>query len=92
MRALAAVAAAVATLALSGATAPANADTPDTVALTEVQRAYVVDALPLCQFEDCSDVAAITDSEPGLWRDDDTGNWYLTYADRSLLIVDDTAR
>lgn len=66
----------------------AYADSVDSVALSDIAD---INALPMCELEDCSDVATVTDSSPGLWVDGDTGDWYLTFSDRSLVIVDDTA-
>ena len=46
-----------------------------------------IDALPVCRMEDGSDVAI--DQLPCIWTND--GNAWLTYEDRSFLVVDDTA-
>lgn len=42
--------------------------------------------LPVCAYEDGSDALSL----PCVWTDTDTGNAYLTYADRSYLVLDDT--
>jgi hypothetical protein len=55
----------------------------ETVNLSELPG---IDSMPVCRMEDGSDVAAL----PCVWTND--GNAWLTYADRSLLIVDDTVR
>lgn len=44
------------------------------------------DLLPTCAQEDCSDQP----HQVGMWLDDDTGNWYLSLGERSLLVIDDT--
>jgi hypothetical protein len=57
----------------------------ETVNLSELP---AIDSMPVCQMEDGSDVdpAAL----PCVWTNG--GNAWLTYEDRSLLIVDDTVR
>src|SRR5262245_367707 len=51
------------------------------VNLTDVPN---IDSLPTCALEDGSDAASL----PCVWTND--GNTWLTYADHSVLIVDDT--
>jgi hypothetical protein len=55
----------------------------DTINLSELPQ---IDSLPVCQMEDGSDAATL----PCVWSND--GNAWLTYADHSVLIVDDTVR
>jgi len=45
-----------------------------------------IDSMPVCRMEDGSDVAI--DQLPCVWHND--GNEWLTYEDRSLLVIDDT--
>ncbi|MCV7015560.1 hypothetical protein H7I40_24475 [Mycolicibacterium madagascariense] len=59
----------------------------DTVKLTELHTVDGVD-YPACAYEDCSDQP----TGVGLWEDHDTGNWYLTTPEKSVLVVDDTVR
>ena len=61
----------------------AHAD--DTINLSDLP---TIDSMPVCHIEDGSDVA--TDQLPCVWTND--GNAWLTYADHSVLIVDDTVR
>lgn len=44
------------------------------------------DMLPICGLEDCSDQPG----QVGMWLDRDTGNWWLSLGESSLLVVDDT--
>jgi hypothetical protein len=55
----------------------------DEVSLSEIRN---VDALPVCSAEDCSDQPG----QVGMWLDRDTGDWYLSVGQSSLLIIDDT--
>jgi hypothetical protein len=55
----------------------------DTVNLSQLED---IDSLPVCQLEDGSDAASL----PCLWTND--GNAWLTYADHSVLVVDNTVR
>lgn len=73
-----AVAAAVGAMLLADPTADAE---PATISMT-------VDGLdyPVCSVEDCSDQP----NQIGLWEDKDTGDWYLSIGESSLLVVDDT--
>jgi hypothetical protein len=63
--------------------------TPDgrqAVYLSDV--AGLVDQLPVCAVEDCSDQPGQT----GMWLDRDTGDWYMEIGEAvTLLIDDDTA-
>ena len=61
-------------------TAAAHADV-DTVELTSIAD---IDTLPVCEMEDGSDAPSL----PCIWGNE--GNAWLTFADHSLLIVDDT--
>ncbi|AEM05903.1 hypothetical protein TIROTHETA9_84 [Mycobacterium phage TiroTheta9] len=45
-----------------------------------------IDMLPECVEEDCSDQPG----QVGMWLDEDTGNWYLSLGESSVLVVDDT--
>jgi hypothetical protein len=67
-----------------GHAAPAGVDAyayESTVELTDIPN---IDALAVCELEDGSDAA----SYPCIWGNE--GNAWLTYPDRSLLIVDNT--
>jgi len=57
---------------------------PPTVPLTTL----TVDGVdyPVCAQEDCSDQP----QSVGLWLDKDTGNWWLSTGEASILVVDDT--
>jgi hypothetical protein len=45
--------------------------------------------MPICEVEDCSDVAAV--AQPGLWFDPDSHDTYVIWTDGpALLVVDDT--
>jgi hypothetical protein len=48
----------------------------------------LIDSLPVCAEEDCSDQIGQT----GMWLDKDTGDWYLELgsADRTYVVDDDT--
>jgi hypothetical protein len=61
----------------------AHAHADDTVNLSELSG---IDSMPTCHMEDGSDVDA--SALPCVWTND--GNAWLTYEDRSFLIVDDT--
>lgn len=52
---------------------------------TPTQSTWTVDGIdyPACQLEDGSDSASL----PCVWTDPDTGNQWLTFADRSLPIT-----
>lgn len=63
----------------------ATAHADETVNLSELP---TIDSMPVCGQEDGSDID--TALLPCVWTDTDTGNDWLTYADRSFLIVDDT--
>jgi len=62
--------------------AVAHADV-DTVNLSELPS---IDAMPVCRYEDGSDIDPAL--LPCIWENE--GNAWLTFADRSFLIVDDT--
>jgi hypothetical protein len=55
----------------------------NTVLLSQLEE---IDSYPACQLEDGSDGAV----KPCVWTND--GNAWLTYEDRSYLIIDDTVR
>ena len=61
---------------------------PDTVNLSDLP---IIDSMPVCHMEDGSDVDP--SALPCVWTNGGAGaaSW-LTYEDRSLLIVDDTVR
>lgn len=62
-----------------------------TVSAIDLTSVTDIDAMPICEEEDCSDVAAV--AQPGLWYDPDSHDTYVTWTDGpSLLIVDDTVR
>jgi hypothetical protein len=63
--------------------ATAHADDVDVVNLSELPG---IDSMPVCHVEDGSDVDPAL--LPCVWTNQ--GNAWLTYADRSFLIVDDT--
>lgn len=58
--------------------------TPAEIPLTEL----TVDGhdYPVCAVEDCSDQPG----QVGLWLDSDTGDWWLSTGETSVLVVDDT--
>lgn len=69
-------------------TAAAHADGGYVVYLSDTTVAQIVDAVPVCSEEDCSDQPG----QVGMWLDQGTGNWYLELgASVTLLVVDDTA-
>jgi len=45
----------------------------------------LLDSLPVCVEEDCSDQVGQT----GMWLDRDTGDWYLELGESSTFVVDD---
>jgi hypothetical protein len=63
----------------------AVAHATDTVNLSELPR---IDLMPICTLEDGSDIDPAL--LPCVWSND--GNDWLTFTDRSYLIVDDTVR
>lgn len=72
-------------LALGLLLAPHGVAHADHVNLSELT---TIDAMPICQQEDGSDIDPAL--LPCVWENQ--GDSWLTYADRSFLIVDDTAR
>jgi hypothetical protein len=65
-------------------TATAYAGPIATVTLSELNGRF--DSLPVCAVEDCSDQPL----QVGWWLDTDTGNWYVSLGESSVLVVDDT--
>ena len=55
-----------------------------TILLSEIHNP---DMFPVCAEEDCSDQP----NQVGMWLDRDTGNWWLSLGESSLLVVDDSA-
>lgn len=49
-----------------------------------VARAFGLEStqIPICQFEDCSDQP----SQIGMWKDEDTGNWWVSVGESSYLV------
>jgi hypothetical protein len=68
----------------SNAVAYASPADTATILLSEIHNP---DMLPVCDEEDCSDQPG----QVGMWLDRDTGNWWLSLGDSSLLVVDDSA-
>jgi len=69
--------------------AAALADPPPTIGASEVMLTQLtVDGVdyPVCAQEDCSDQPG----QVGLWLDTDTGNWWLSRGETSVLVIDDT--
>jgi hypothetical protein len=66
-------------------TATAYAEPVAAVTLSELNGRF--DSLPVCTVEDCSDQPL----QVGWWLDSDTGNWFVSLGDYSVLVVDDTA-
>jgi hypothetical protein len=64
---------------------PTFSEPVSTVILSELNGRF--DSLPVCALEDCSDQPL----QVGWWLDSDTGNWFVSLGDYSVLVVDDTA-